>query len=332
MITKHAPEGRYFYRYTFKMIHLARTVFRKIRLYQYNATLHVSLFAILPLILKMPVTLQKVFLSIRSYLRYRIGSYQAYINRADLKKSTVRNIMNTLGLEQDIAEKIFRNLMHLEVMIERNSLLLDRFTPEDLSRMIKLEGIGILLEASRKKRGIILPSIHSGDSMIFMLLLHYLGYNIHGLFDSSFIKKKRLSPSERFALLKDRKITSKIGKLYAGSAGLKKVISVLKGGGVVVWMVDLPPGQTKRARTVNFLNCDVSVGTTFWEAARISGASIVPYTMAYNASCDTFTVRFLREFLPTRDSIEDLFSEFETFIINNPDSWIGWYIFDLLKQ
>lgn len=304
---------------------------KKLRNRQYNLSVYISLFFLFPIFIRMPSPALSLFIKVKSYIRYKLGTYRAYIDRRGLKKRTIENISGTLKVDSKTANNIFYQLMYLEVIVERNAFLLDTYRLSDLKKHFLMKGEGNLQGALKKGKGVILPSIHSGDTMLFMLYMSLLGFKIYGFFDGSFLQKENFSPLEKFALLKDQKITTRIGKLYTGS-GLKNLYKVLNDNGIIVWMIDLPSQKSKRSGNVSFLGKDIAIDTTFLEISKKTGSALLPCILTYDNKRDIHTIDFKGALEPGEKSVQDLFSLYEPFIIKHPGSWIGWYIFDLFKS
>lgn len=299
------------------------------RLYNFNLTF--GLFCIMPFISRLPDSIGRILLMLRTIFRFFFSDYRAYVNRPGLKKIAIKNLSETFNIERKIAKrKIFR-LMYLEVIGEKNGFLLDKYSLPTLNTQFYIEGIDMLHAALKKGRGVIFTTIHSGDTVLFMLFLGLMGYDIYGLFDEAIYKGVTTDPLHRFAIVKDQKITGRIGKLYTGK-GLMKVYDVLSQNGIVVWMVDLPVQNKKRGKTVDFLGSRILVSDAFWHVALKSGASIIPHVSVYNFKMHRHDVFIGSSIEPSRDTIQDLFNFYDTCIRQYPESWIGWYYLDILKK
>lgn len=297
----------------------------------YNLNLNIGLFYIMPFIIRLPDSVGNLLLKLRAIIRFFFSDYRAYVNRPGLKKIAISNLSETLKIERKIAKrKIFR-LMHLEVIGEKNGFLFDKYTLSTLKNEFYIEGLDMLHMALKSKKGIIFTTVHSGDTVLFMLFLSLMGYEIYGLFDGAIKNKPILGPLHRFAVLKDKKITGKIGKLYTGK-GTRRIFDVLSKNGIIVWMVDLPIQNKKREIVINFLGSRISVNNTFWHLAQKSGALIVPHVSIYNFSMEKHEVYIGRPVDISNDTIQDLFNFYEPYIKKHPESWLGWYYFDMLKK
>lgn len=297
----------------------------------YNFSLTIGLFYIMPLIVRLPDSIGKKLLKLRAFVRFAFGNYRAYVNRPDLKRIAIRNLSETLKVEEKIAKRKIFKLMLLEVIGEKNGFLFDKYKLSTLTEQFCIEKLDILKTALEKGRGVIFTTIHSGDTVLFMLFLGLMGYDIYGLFDEAIYKGVTADPLHRFAILKDKKITGRIGKLYTGK-GLRGVYDVLSRNGIIVWMVDLPAQNKKRGKMVKFLGSSILVSDSFWHVARRSGASIIPHVSVYNFKIHRHDVFIGSPIEPSRDTINDLFNFYEPYVRQYPESWLGWYYFDMLKK
>lgn len=302
---------------------------KKLRDLIYNISLEFGLFFLMPFIIRLPEPYHRFFLRLKSYLRFSIGSYRAYVDRPDLKRFAIKNIADTLGVDESVARGKLYRLMQLEVFAERNGFLLDVYTASDLENRFTIHGIELLKAELKKGKGVIFATVHSGENDLFMLFLSLKRYNIYGLYDGNIQYKKINNPLEKFAKLKDHKITGKIGKIYTGK-GMKKLFDVLKGDNIIVWMVDLPSRNIKRKTTVDFLGKKIAVDNSFWETALKTGASLVPYMNIYDYRKDRHDIYVGAPVDFNKNSIQDLFCFYEAYVKESPESWIGWYIFDML--
>lgn len=294
----------------------------------YKFFLNAGLFFVVPLAIRLPEGLGRFILKLKAYVRFMIGSYRSYINRKGLRDIAIRNISQTLNLNERMARQKIRKLMYLEVIAERNGFLFDKYDLTSLSRDFDVRGLEILDRELKREKGIIFVTIHSGDTVLFMLFLSLMGYNIYGLFDGAILSSDSTDPLLRFARLKDLKIDGKIGKLYTGR-GLKGLFDVLNSKGIIVWMIDISPQNTKRIGFVNFLGKEVCVNTSFLEVAIRSGASIVPFIGFYDHLEDKHKF-YIREPFDTRKGIREIYAFYEPYVRMNPESWLGWYYFDTI--
>ena len=182
-----------------------------------------------------------------------------------------------------------------------------------------------------KGKGVIFATIHSGDTVLLILFLSLKGYNVYGPFDEGIKYKKSKNPLEKFAKLKDEKITGKIGKLYSGK-GMMKLFHVLNKNAIIFWMVDLPAPNVKRKIPVNFLGKTIEVSNSFLDVAAKTGASLLPHINIYDCKNDRHEVYIGSPLNLTKNTIQDLFCFYEPYIRKFPESWFGWYFFDMFKK
>lgn len=297
----------------------------------YNLNLNISLFYIMPLIIRLPDSIRNLLLKLRTIIRFFFSDYRAYVNRPGLKEIAIRNLSETLNIERKIAKrKIFR-LMHLEVIVEKNGFLFDKYDLSTLKNQFYIEGLDMLNRALEKKKGVIFATVHSGDPFLFTLLMSLKGYDIYGLFDGAIKIRPISGPLHRFAVFRDKKMTGKIGKLYTGK-GTRRIFDVLSNNGIIAWMVDLAAQNKKREIVINFLGSRISVNNTVLSVAQKTGALIVPYVSIYNFSMEKHEVYIGRAVDTSSDTIQDIFNFFEPPIKRHPESWLGWYYFDMLKK
>lgn len=295
----------------------------------YKLSLRIGLFFVMPLVIRLPEGVARRILRLKAFIRFKLGSYRAYVDRYGLRDIAVANISRTLNLNSQIAREKIQRLMYLEVISERNGFLLDKYDLSALRRKFIVSGLDILEREIKKQKGIILVTIHSGDTLLFGLYLSLMGYNIYGLFDSAILKTISSDPLFRFARLKDFKINGKIGKLYT-DRGLKGLFDVLKNNGIIGWMIDLPPRSLKRATFVNFLGEEIQVNTSFLRVAVKAGSPIVPFICIYDFDNDRHEIHICEPFDPEERRIQEIYSLYEPYVRKNPESWLGWYFFDML--
>lgn len=296
----------------------------------YKAALELGLFYLMPIVVRLPKSLSRQILKLKAAIRFILGSYRAYVDRPGLKDIAISNIFETLKTDKKSAGRILYRLMQLEVFAEKNGFLLDSYTLSDMEACFNIYDLERLDREVKKGRGVIFTTIHSGDTLMLMLYLAMMGYNIYGLFDSNIQQKESKNPLESLAKLKDRKIAGKIGKLYT-KKGLTRLFDVLDNNGIIVWMVDLPAPNPKRRTIVDFLDKKISVSNSLMEVAGRTGASILPHITIYDGRQDRHNVFVGNPLSPETGSVQDLFIFFEPYTRSHPDSWFGWYIFDMLK-
>lgn len=305
------------------------TLMKKLRKLLYNASLRFGLFYLMPVVNILPKPFAIFLLKLKLRLRFAIGSYMAYINRPGLKEIALQNLINTLGLDEKTAHHKLYRLMQLEIFAERHGFCFDKYLESDIANDVTILGIENLNNELKKGKGIVFSTIHSGDNELFILLLALKGYNIYGLYDGSLQHKKTDNPLEEFAQLKDSKISGKVGKLYTGK-GFRGVFRALSENGIILWMVDLPAGNAKRKTLVNFMGRKIGVDNTFWESAYMTGAALLPYINIYDPVHDKHTIHIGTPIDFTKNTIQDIYCFYESHVKNSPESWLGWYILDLL--
>lgn len=302
---------------------------RKLRTIIYNVSLNLGLFFLMPLTDRLPAPFSKWLLKLKAFTRFLLGSYRAYINRPDLKNIAIRNLMDTLGIDKKTAKEKLYRLMQLEVFAEKHGFLFDRYTVSDLENRFVIHGLETLDNELRKGKGVVFTTVHSGDNELFILFLSLKGYNIYGLYDGNLQHKKPDNPLEKFAILKDHKITGRVGKLYTGK-GMRGIFNMLSRNGIILWMVDLPVTHMKRKAIIDFFGKKIATDNSFWTTASKAGASLLPYINIYDYRNDKHVIHIGRPIDFTRNTIQDLFCFYEAFIEKAPESWIGWYMLDML--
>ncbi len=307
-----------------------RSLYNKFREWLYNTSLTVGLFYFLPFVVVLPGPVSTMLIRLKAWLRYYFGTYRAYVNRPKIRDIAIENMMHTLGVDREEASKRIKRLMYLEVMAEADGWLLDKYNISSLEKRFSIQNIDNLNKELLRRKGIIFATIHSGDTVLFMLYLALMGYNIYGLFDRAIEDEGLNSPLIRFARVKDSKITGKIGKLYAGQR-ITELVGVLKKNGIVVWMIDLPPASPKRSNTVRFLDRNLCINNSFWELTEKTGASLLPHISVFNHKNDIYDVIIGEPVKLSDSNIQRLFDFFEPYVREHPESWIGWYILDWLK-
>lgn len=296
----------------------------------YKTALEFGLFYLMPVVVRLPKSLSRQILRLKAATRFLLGSYRAYVDRPGLKKIAISNIIETLKTDKKSAGRILYRLMQLEVFSEKNGFLLDSYTLSDMEACFNIYNMERLDKEVKKGRGVIFATIHSGDTLMLMLYLALRGYKIYGLFDSNIQYKETKNALESLAKLKDRKIDGKIGKLYT-KKGLTRLFDVLDENGIIVWMVDLPAPNPKRRTVIDFLDKKISVSNSLMEVADRTGASVLPHITIYDGRHDRHNVFVGDPLCPETGSVQDLFNFFEPYTRRYPDSWLGWYIFDMLK-
>ena len=280
--------------------------------------------------MKLPDPCTLFFLRLRSYLRFSLGRYRAYANRPHLKEMAIKNFMDTLEIDRKDAEKKLFRLMQLEVFAERNSVLFDTCTASALEKRFTIHGLEKLDDAQQKGKGVIFATVHAGEAELFVLFLALKGYKMYGLYDSNILREATRNPLHKFAKLKDKKLTGRIGKLYAGRSR-PSVFDALKENGIIGWMVDLPAASAKRSSTVRLFNTELAVNTSPWEVALKTGAPLLPFVDIYDHKYDRHEV-FIGDTIDlTKNVFQDLFTFYESHLKGSPESWGGWYVLDLLK-
>lgn len=295
----------------------------------YNGLLEAGLFYLIPFINKLPEPVGEFLIKMKARIRFLLGTYRSYINRPGLKKAAIRNLAETLAVSDKEATEAIKKMFHLEVIGEKNGHLFDRFTAENLKKYSTVNGIENLDNAFKKKKGILFVTIHSGFFEVTGLYFSLMGYKIYGLFDGTIQTHEPANPIDKFAKLKDAKLTGRVRKIFT-TEGIDVVFETLREQGIIYWLIDVPSQKTRKVKSATFLGKEIATDTGFWTVARKTGAVILPHISLYDFDTKKNQIYIGKPIDPAVNNIQDTFLFFEPFIQKSPENWMGWYYLEKL--
>jgi len=167
---------------------------------------------------------------------------------------------------------------------EMDAYLILRLGRRGFDRIISLEGLHHLEEATRSGKGAILFSAHFGGGYAFLAALGARGYRLYGI--SAPIERL---PLDQRAVLRVRKAlmgwASNGDVLFMGHASLgHEMLARLRGGALIYVLLDVrPDARAKRAMAVEFLGRQCRLSYGILDLAAISGTPVLPFFVYYTA-------------------------------------------------
>jgi lauroyl/myristoyl acyltransferase len=295
----------------------------------YNGSLEAGLFYLIPFIAKLPDPVAELLITMKARIRFLLGTYRSYINRPGLKKAAIRNLAGTLALSDKEATEAIKKTFHLEVIGERYGYLFDRVSTGMLDKHFTINGIENLHNALKKEKGVLFVTIHAGFFELTGLYFSLMGYKIYGLFDGTIQTNEPANPLDKFAKLKDEKLTGRVKRIFT-TEGIHVVFETLREQGIIYWLIDVPSQKTRKIKSADFLGKGIATDKGFWTVARKTGAVILPHISLYDFKTKKNQIYIGTPIDPAVHNIQDTFLFFEPFIQKSPENWMGWYYLEKL--
>lgn len=235
-------------------------------------------FLVLPLVALLPARL--AFATARWRGRRRYGRFSPEVK--DRMRRAVQQVCGSAG--EGEVEAVLREHCEIISCDEMDPYLYVRLGRHGFDRIIRLEGLHHLEEATHGGGGAILFSAHFGGGYPFLAALGARGHRLYGIGApiEQFPLTQRAVLRMRMALMR-RASNGEV--LFTGRPSLgHEVLARLREGALIYLLLDVPPDpRAKRTIEVEFLGrpCRLSYGIL--DVAAKSGVPVLPFFVYYTA-------------------------------------------------
>ena len=230
-----------------------------------------------------------------------------------LRRIAMKNL-TMAGFENpgEIADGVFLSIARLLAAFAR----LPRLTPENISSLIRYDGLENFQNAMAKGRGVLVATAHLGNWELSAFSHAWMTAPMHIVVRP--LDNPRIDALvERYRALSGNHIIEK-------KDAARGILKALKGGGAVGILIDQNT-TLDQGVFIDFFGMKACAGTAFAKLAHHSGAVVVPGFALWSEEEQRYILRFYPEVPMTGDVQEDtqrVHAQLESVIREHPDQWL----------
>jgi KDO2-lipid IV(A) lauroyltransferase len=230
-----------------------------------------------------------------------------------LRRIAIKNLtMAGFSNPSEIASGVFLSIARLLATFAR----LPRLTPQNISTLIRYDGLENFTSALARGRGVLVATAHLGNWELSAFSHAWMTSPMHIVVRP--IDNPRIDALvERYRALSGNHIIEK-------KDAARGILKALKAGDAVGILIDQNT-TLDQGVFVDFFGVKACAGTAFAKLAHHSGAAVVPGFALWSAEERRYILRFYPEISMTGDVAEDtqrVHSQLESVIRQYPDQWL----------
>ena len=230
------------------------------------------------------------------------------LRRIAIKNLTMAGFSNT----DQIADGVFRSIARLLSTFAR----LPRLTPQNISTLIRYDGLENFQNAYAKGHGVLVATAHLGNWELSAFAHAWMTEPMHIVVRP--LDNPRIDALvERYRALSGNHIIEK-------KDAARGILKALKSGGAVGILIDQNT-TLDQGVFIDFFGQKACAGTAFAKLAHHSGAAVVPGFALWSDEEHRYILRFYPEIEMTGHVSEDMqriHSQLESVIREYPDQWL----------
>ncbi len=230
-----------------------------------------------------------------------------------LRRIAIKNLeMAGFSNPNKIADGVFLSIARLLATFAR----LPRLTPQNISQLIRYDGLDNFQTARARGRGVLVATAHLGNWELSAFAHAWMTAPMHIVVRP--LDNPRIDAFvERYRALSGNHIIEK-------KDAARGILKALKSGEAVGVLIDQNT-TLDQGVFIDFFGIKACAGTAFAKLAHHSGAAVVPGFALWSAEEHRYILRFYPEILMTGDVAEDtqrIHSQLESVIQQYPDQWL----------
>jgi Kdo2-lipid IVA lauroyltransferase/acyltransferase len=230
-----------------------------------------------------------------------------------LRRIAIRNLIMVGYLKPDeIADGVFLSIARLLAAFAR----LPRFTPQNISKLIRYDGLENFQNAMAKGRGVLVATAHLGNWELSAFSHAWMTAPMHIVVRP--LDNARIDALvERYRALSGNRIIEK-------KDAARGILKALKAGDAVGILIDQNT-TLDQGVFIDFFGMKACAGTAFAKLAHHSGAAVVPGFALWSKEEQRYILRFYPEIPMTGDVQQDtqlIHAQLESVIRQYPDQWL----------
>jgi len=259
-------------------------------------------------IARIAIALTAVFPSLSNGIAKLLDLLVPRLRRIALQNLTMAGFSNP----QPIADGIFVSIARLLATFAR----LPRLTPQNISSLIRYDGLDNFTAALARGRGVLVATAHLGNWELSAFAHAWMTAPMHIVVRP--IDNRRIDALvERYRGLSGNHIIEK-------KDAARGILKALKAGDAVGILIDQNT-TLDQGVFIEFFGKKACAGTAFAKLAHHSGAAVVPGFALWSAEEQCYILRFYPEIPMSGDVAEDtqrVHSQLESVIRQYPDQWL----------
>jgi len=249
-----------------------------------------------------------VFPSLSNVIAKLLDRLVPRLRRIAMKNLTMAGLSNP----EQITDGIFLSIARLLRTFAR----LPRLTPQNISSLIRYDGLDNFRSALARGRGVLVATAHLGNWELSAFSHAWMTAPMHIVVRP--LDNPRLDALvERYRALSGNHIIEK-------KDAARGILKALKSGDAVGILIDQNT-TLDQGVFVDFFGIKACAGTAFAKLAHHSGAAVVPGFALWSAEERRYILRFYPEISMTGDVAQDtqrVHSQLESVIRQYPDQWL----------
>jgi KDO2-lipid IV(A) lauroyltransferase len=230
-----------------------------------------------------------------------------------LRRIAVKNLeMAGFPNSNQIADGVFLSIARLLAAFAR----LPRLTPQNISSMIRYDGLENFQTALARGRGVLVATAHLGN--------WELSAFAHAWMTAPMNIVVRPLDNPRIDILVERYRALSGNHIIEKKDAARGILKALKSGDAVGVLIDQNT-TLDQGVFIDFFGMEACAGTAFAKLAHHSGAAVVPGFALWSADEQRYILRFYPEIPMAGDVAEDtqrIHSQLESVIRQYPDQWL----------
>jgi KDO2-lipid IV(A) lauroyltransferase len=260
------------------------------------------------LVARAAIALVSVFPSLSNVIARLLDLLVPRLRRIAVKNLTMAGYSNP----EEIADGVFRSVARLL----RTFALLPRLTPQNISSLIRYDGLENFRAALARGRGVLVATAHLGNWELSAFAHAWMTAPMHIVVRP--IDNRRIDALvERYRGLSGNHIIEK-------KDAARGILKALKSGDAVGILIDQNT-TLDQGVFIDFFGKKACAGTAFAKLAHHSGAAVVPGFALWSDEEQCYILRFYPEIPMSGDVVEDtqrIHSQLESVIREYPDQWL----------
>jgi Kdo2-lipid IVA lauroyltransferase/acyltransferase len=230
-----------------------------------------------------------------------------------LRRIAIKNLtMAGFADPQQIADGVFLSIGRLLATFAR----LPRLTPQNISKLIRYDGLDNFQSALAKGHGVLVATAHLGNWELSAFCHAWMTAPMH-IVVRPLDNPRTDALVERYRALSGNHIIEK-------KEAARGILKALKSGDAVGILIDQNT-TLDQGVFIDFFGMKACAGTAFAKLAQHSGAAVVPGFALWSKEERRYILRFYPEIAMSGDVTEDtqrIHSQLESVIRKYPDQWL----------
>jgi len=229
-----------------------------------------------------------------------------------------------------------RRVFEAQAAQDLDTFYLPFWKPANIRFNCRIEGIRLLDQARKEKRGVLLFTGNFGSPGCAVAALGLKGYKLHHFVPVHYEDAQPSSAYLAFEKLRKKWMTKGGAQVYEldlenptnANASIADACRLLSQGEIVSMSLDLPPTGIKNRATVKFLGRDCLFAASLITLAHVAKAPVVPFFSVREKSKIWRQRVVIQKPVPMTGQpdadLQSCVDRLAEIILQHPDQWLGW--------